>query len=181
MRPSLVLVLCLLALAHNGNCDDPPTKPLPIRLTDSVEFMLPTGESSGVIVAKYSRLISGKETKKELVTKTRRENRVRTVTTNGVTTQVPYVVEVPYTELVERPITTLRRDKPLFVPLHYKDIEAWDRNGRRLEFDELVSLLPKSPPAIKLRESWPKGAKIDPAELAVLREDILFVFSKKLK
>ena len=104
------------------------------------------------------------------------ETRVRSVTSNGKTEEVPYTVQVPVT-VVEQQTYNIRR--PLGserFEVGIDKIKAWDLAGKAIDGAELAAKL-KAPASVIAKEDDPKNFKaIDPFYLSVLRPDTIMIY-----
>ncbi|MEM7316852.1 MAG: hypothetical protein AAF497_27285, partial [Planctomycetota bacterium] len=157
-------------------------------------------------VVNVQKMRTEQRTREVPVTEFKEETRTRTVKVDGkdveqdYTVKVPvvkavtqdYTVQVPYTEQVEQaytinvPVTknveqsyvvsVPSEPEPLTVPV--SELQAWDIRGKQVETDVVADHLSKPTAAFLLRRPLPDGGlNIDPSHLAVIRKDVLFLYS----
>lgn len=112
------------------------------------------------------------------VTELRQETRTRTVNVDGENVEQEYVVQVPVMKQVEQTVKVKAR-KPVTVAI--RKVKAWNASGSEISDAELIDRLTSGTTAVMLPAAWPKGAKIQPNQLSVLREDVLFLYSDSVK
>jgi hypothetical protein len=104
------------------------------------------------------------------------ETRVRSVTSDGKTEEVPDTVQVPVT-VVEQQTYNMRR--PLGserFEVGIDKIKAWDLAGKAIDGAELAAKL-KAPASVISKEDDPKNFKaIDPFYLSVLRLETIMIY-----
>lgn len=144
-----------------------------VTLTEGVDV-------KGLLSVELPQMERRTVTKSVPVQKTRQEVRSRIATVDGVPQEQTYVVTVPYTEIVTQAVSVAVPGEPRVVSLSLDDVDAWDKSGSRISSDQLKAKLARKQPAIMLDKAWPKGGKIPAAQLAVLKDDIVFVYSEGL-
>ena len=176
------VVLCLAVSLVAGAQDVAPKKQPPLIMLDfgdaALVEMAITDVPSITFVTSRSNPVSRNRTVP--VTQVRQETRTRTVIVDGKPVEQSYVVSVPFTVHVQQNYTADEPsvNEPTTIPI--AKIAAWDLNGKKIDPADLAVRVSEPTAAVLLRQPWPKAASIEPSHLAILRDDVVFLYSAEL-
>ena len=179
MRRSISICVLLLVIHSYAGAQDANEKLLVLDLNDSALIEINENHQDSVTIVS-SRIAYRTQIQDVQIARSRPETRTRTVHVNGKPKEQTYTVQVPFIEIVKEALMIGVPGDPRFNTIPIADLSAWDADGNALENAELQTRLSKPAAVILLKSKWPDGATIDPTQLAVLRDDIFFVYAAEL-
>ena len=176
MRRSISILVLLLVTDSLATAQDAGAKLLVLDFNDSALIEIDERDQDSVTIVS-SRMKYRTQMQEVRIAKSRQEVRTRTVQVNGTPTEQSFTVQVPYIEIVNQASTIGAPGEPRFTSVPIEEVSAWDADGNTLNRDQLRTRLSKPAAAIILKTEWPDGGTIEPTQLAVLRDDIFFVYA----
>ena len=176
------VVLCLAVSLVAAAEDVAPPKQPPLIMLDFgdaalVEMAITDVPSITFVTSRSNRLT---RTRTVPVTSIRQETRTRTVVVDGKPVEQSYVVSVPFTTNVQQTYTADEPsvNEPTTIPI--AKIAAWDLSGKKIDPADLAVRVSEPTAAVLLKQPWRTGASIEPSHLALLRDDVVFLYSAEL-
>ena len=183
-RAWITVSLALFFLTPAAEADERNDLPEFIALHFSDAALAELSKSNkGSVTVIASRPKTETRTRTVAVQKMRKEVRIRSVDINGKPTQQPYEIQVPYVEQIEQTYTVTVPGQQVSEPVDVAlaKVKAWDVNGNPVSAENLRKKLSDPTATLLLQRPWPEGAIIEPSHYALLREDVLLLYSQELR
>lgn len=180
MLTALLLSLCTGRVGSADEANELPTF-IPLRFSDAALAELTDDKSTVSVITSKPKMET--RTRTVAVQRVRSETRTRLVNVDGKPTEQSYQVQVPYTEQVEQTYTVRvpgnQVSDPIDVPLN--QLKGWNINGAALSPKALGEKFSKPTAVLLLQKPWPDGAEIEPSHHALLRSDVVLLYSPMLR
>ena len=175
------VLLCVLFGSQVG-AQDAGKKAPPMMLLDFADAALIQMAITDVpsITFITSKVENVNRSRNLTVTALRQETRTRMVVVDGKQVEQSYVVNVPVVKQVKQNYSVAESgvNEPTTIPI--AKIMAWDLDGKKVDSADLAVRVSEPAAVLLLRRPWIKGVTIEPSHRALLREDVLFVYSREL-